>query len=198
MFDIKEIWILVILPVVHQWLSEDKVLLCARLYIPIIATTISPIFPWSSCSVMLMLPLCLSRGETRSFPLEYGWDCDYGEKKKKVPLYDFQNRTMKVDTTSSQDFWDAHSWNTTTMLWGNITTTQSHHVQVSLPIATVEVPALPDMLKIQITPAFKLPWALGSFQESIQTSWNINNLSLLCLLQIPDPQNLGWNAIVLL
>lgn len=103
-----------------------------------------------------------------------------GKKKKEVPLYDFQNRTMKVDTTSSWDFRDAHSWNTTTMLWGNTITTRSHHVQVSLPIATAEVPAPPDSLKrIQIIPAFKLPWALGSFQESIQTSWNKNNLSLL-------------------
>lgn len=65
---------------------------------------------------------------------------------KKVPLYDFQNKTIKGDTTSSWDFGDAESWNTATVLWGNSTTTLSH-VQVILPVAAAEVPAPPDMLE---------------------------------------------------
>lgn len=62
-----------------------------------------------------------------------------------------------------------------------------------LPVAAAEVPAFPDMLKeaandcsLQVTLSIVVFPA-----EPLHTSF----LSLLCLLQIPDPQNFECNII---
>ena len=172
-------------------------LLCARLYIPKIAITISPILLWSSCNVTLTL--CPLRAEICSWPLNMHGLMIW----KKVPLYDFQNKTIKGDTTASWDFWDAYSWNRVIMLWENPTTTWSRHVQLFLPMATFWIPSSPGHVKedtnnssLQVT---LKPW--GPSREAFRhhgTLWNRNNLYLLCLLQIPDPQNLECNVTILL
>lgn len=152
MLDITEIFIPVIPPVAHQWFPEDKY---ARLDIPNAALTISPITHGLFCNVMLTL--CPLRGETCSFPLNL---CGF-VTRKEVPLDDFQGKTIKGDTTSAWDFWEAHSWNTVTMLWGSPTAIRSCCVWVILLTAPAEVPVPIDMRKkLQMIPAFKsAQWA---------------------------------------
>lgn len=134
MFDIMEIWI----PVINGFLKIKCCSVSGHIF-----QKLSQHYLLSP-TVFLQWDIdSLSTGsETCSFLLNMGGLVTL----KKVPLYDFQNKTIEGDTTSSWDFWDAQLWNMATMLWGNPATTRSH-VQVFLPVAVAEVPVPQDMLK---------------------------------------------------